>query len=44
MEYKSRLIISVDTRAQDTREIALLERNMEIIESEGAVQPVKVTK
>ncbi len=44
MEYKSRLIISVDPRALDTREIALLERNMEIIESEGAVQPVKVTK
>jgi CheY-like chemotaxis protein len=32
MEYKSRLIISVDPRTLSTREIALLERNMEIID------------
>ena len=35
MEYRSRLIISVDPRALDTRELALLERNMEIIEGEA---------
>jgi two-component system cell cycle response regulator len=33
MEYKSRLLISVDPRALDTREMALLERNMEIIDA-----------
>ena len=41
-EYRSRLIISVDPRAFDTRELALLERNMEIIEGEGtAVRAVR---
>ena len=35
MEYRSRLIISIDPRALDTRELALLERNMEIIEGEA---------
>mgnify|MGYP005835652179 CR=1 FL=1 len=43
MEYKSRLIISVDPRALDTREMALLERNMEIIEAEPPPS-VKVTR
>ena len=33
MEYKSRLIISVDPRTLSTRELALLERNMEIIDA-----------
>jgi hypothetical protein len=33
MEYKSRLIISVDPRTLDVREMALLERNMEVIEA-----------
>ena len=33
MEYKSRLVISVDPRVLDTREMALLERNMEIIDT-----------
>lgn len=33
MEYKSRLMISVDPRVLDTREMALLERNMEIIDT-----------
>ncbi|MBI0583251.1 MAG: DUF835 domain-containing protein [Methanomassiliicoccus sp.] len=43
MEYKSRLIISVDPRALDVREMALLERNMEIIE--GDLRPaVKITR
>ncbi len=43
MEYKSRVIISVDPRALDVREMALLERNMEIIE--GEAQPaVKITR
>lgn len=43
MEYKSRVIISVDPRALDVREMALLERNMEIVE--GDVQPaVKITR
>lgn len=37
MEYKSRLIISVDPRALETRELALLERNMEIIDAMEAV-------
>ena len=34
MEYKSPLIISVDPRTLSVREMALLERNMEIIETE----------
>ncbi|MDW5562746.1 MAG: DUF835 domain-containing protein [Methanomassiliicoccus sp.] len=43
MEYRSRLIISVDPRALDVRELALMERNMEIIE--GEVRPqVKVIR
>jgi hypothetical protein len=33
MEYKCRLIISVDPRTLDIRQMALLERNMEIIDS-----------
>ncbi len=33
MEYKSRLIISVDPRTLDVREMALLERNMEVIDT-----------
>jgi CheY-like chemotaxis protein len=33
MEYKSRLIISVDPRTLDLREMALLERNMEVIDT-----------
>ncbi len=33
MEYKSRLVISLDPRAFDVRELALLERNMEIIDA-----------
>ena len=33
MEYKSRLIITVDPRTLDVREMALLERNMEIIDT-----------
>lgn len=33
MEYKSRLLISVDPRILDTREMALLERNMEMIDT-----------
>jgi len=36
MENRSRLIISVDPRTLDIRELALLERNMEIIEAEDA--------
>ncbi|MBP8685547.1 MAG: DUF835 domain-containing protein, partial [Methanomassiliicoccales archaeon] len=36
MENRSRLIISVDPRTLETRELALLERNMEIIEAEEA--------
>lgn len=36
MENRSRLIISVDPRTLNTRELALLERNMEIIEAEEA--------
>ncbi len=36
MENRSRLIVSVDPRTLETRELALLERNMEIIESEEA--------
>lgn len=42
MEYRSRLIISVDPRALDTRELALLERNMEIIE--GDVHEVRMSR
>ena len=42
MEYRSRLIISVDPRALDTRELALLERNMEIIE--GDAPPLRATR
>ncbi len=33
MEYKSRLIISVDPRTLEIREMALLERNMEVIDA-----------
>jgi two-component system cell cycle response regulator len=33
MEYKSRLIISVDPRTLNLREMALLERNMEVIDT-----------
>lgn len=36
MENRSRLIVSVDPRTLDIRELALLERNMEIIETEEA--------
>lgn len=36
MENRSRLIVSVDPRTLETRELALLERNMEIIEAEDA--------
>jgi DNA-binding response OmpR family regulator len=43
MEYKSRLIISVDPRALDVREMALLERNMEVIESDLR-PPVKIAR
>lgn len=35
MEFKSRVIISVDPRALDVREMALLERNMEVIEGDS---------
>jgi DNA-binding response OmpR family regulator len=42
MEYRSRLIISVDPRALDIRELALLERNMESIE--GDLHPVRATR
>jgi archaellum biogenesis ATPase FlaH len=34
MENRSRLIVSVDPRTLETRELALLERNMEIIDTE----------
>ena len=37
MEFRSRLIISIDPRAFDTRELALLERNMEIIEKRASL-------
>ncbi|NLT38387.1 MAG: DUF835 domain-containing protein [Methanomassiliicoccus sp.] len=40
MEFKSRVIISVDPRALDVREMALMERNMEVIEGE----PQLITK
>ncbi|MHC1709303.1 MAG: DUF835 domain-containing protein [Methanomassiliicoccales archaeon] len=36
MENRSRLIVSVDPRTLETRELALLERNMEIIETDEA--------
>ncbi len=36
MENRCRLIVSVDPRTLETRELALLERNMEIIEAEEA--------
>ena len=36
MENRSRLIVSVDPRTLEIRELALLERNMEIIETEPA--------
>ncbi len=39
MEYKSRLILSVDPRALDLRELALLERNMEIIDGSVTTVP-----
>lgn len=35
MEFKSRVIISVDPRALEVREMALLERNMEVIEGDS---------
>ncbi len=34
MENRARLIVSIDPRTLETRELALLERNMEIIEAE----------
>ncbi len=40
MEKRSRLIISVDPRALDSREMALLERNMEVVDA-GDNAPVK---
>lgn len=40
MEFKSRFIISVDPRALEVREMALLERNMEVIEGD----PPMITK
>jgi len=43
MEYKSRLIISIDPRALDVREMALLERNMEVVESE-VPPPVRIAR
>jgi CheY-like chemotaxis protein len=33
MEFKSRLIVSVDPRTLDAREMALLERNMEVVDT-----------
>jgi len=44
MEYKCRLIISVDPRTLDIRQMALLERNMEIIDSmssQTAAKPIR---
>ena len=44
MEYKCRLIISVDPRTLDIRQMALLERNMEIIDamsSQNGVKPIR---
>jgi DNA-binding response OmpR family regulator len=39
MENRSRLIISVDPRTLHVRELALLERNMEIIEEPAGTEP-----
>ncbi len=36
MENRSRLIVSIDPRTLETRELALLERNMEIIDADEA--------
>ena len=41
MENKSRLIVSVDPRTLSVRELALLERNMEIIDTIDDVKPSK---
>jgi len=44
MEYKCRLIVSVDPRTLDIRQMALLERNMEIIDamsSQAAAKPIR---
>ena len=44
MEYKCRLIISVDPRTLDIRQMALLERNMEIIDAmvpQNAAKPIR---
>jgi CheY-like chemotaxis protein len=41
MEYKSRLIVSVDPRTLDLREMALLERNMEVIDAMPPGQAAK---
>lgn len=42
MEYKSRLIITIDPRVLDDREMALLERNMEIIDTKDYLTEEKV--
>jgi len=48
MEYKSRLLISVDPRALDMRQMALLERNMEVIDATdlggGASSPDRMVR
>ncbi|MGD1060297.1 MAG: DUF835 domain-containing protein [Methanomassiliicoccales archaeon] len=44
MEYKSRLIVSVDPRTLDLREMALLERNMEVIDSMPPGQATKANR
>ena len=41
MENKSRLIVSVDPRTLSVREMALLERNMEIIDTTDDAKPSK---
>ncbi|HUL39858.1 MAG TPA: DUF835 domain-containing protein [Methanomassiliicoccales archaeon] len=41
MEYKCRLIVSVDPRTLDIRQMALLERNMEIIDAMSAQTAAK---
>jgi hypothetical protein len=41
MENKSRLIVSVDPRTLSVRELALLERNMEIIDTTDDVKGSK---
>ncbi|MEM0448681.1 MAG: DUF835 domain-containing protein [Methanomassiliicoccales archaeon] len=44
MEYKSRLLISVDPRTLDVRQMALLERNMEVIDAmppQQAAKPIR---